>query len=108
MDLKVYYQKLRQVESSIAEPQVVIISQATPDGGRAGVATEVPRTVAARMIVERTAHLATKEEAQKFREGIAESKQLADELAAASRLQVTVVPKAEWRRSSRARKDSKS
>jgi hypothetical protein len=49
MDLKVFYQKVRQVEAGIEEPHVVVISHDTPDGGRAGVASEVKKTVAARM-----------------------------------------------------------
>ncbi len=91
MELKVYYQKLRQVEASIAEPHVVISSMETPDGGRAGVLTEVPRALAARLIVEAGARLATAEEAIAFREQVAEAKRLADQSAAASRIQVTVV-----------------
>jgi lysophospholipase L1-like esterase len=91
MDLKVYYQKLRQVEGSIAEPDVVVASLGTPDGGRAGVLTEVPRALAAKLIVEGGARLATEEETLRFREQVAEAKRLAEEAAAASRIQVTVV-----------------
>ncbi len=91
MELKVYYQKLRQVEGSIAEPYVVVSSLETPDGGRAGVLTEVPRGLAARLIVEGGARLASSEEAVTFREQIAEAKRLAEQSAAASRIQVTVV-----------------
>ncbi len=91
MELKVYYQKLRQVEGSIAEPHVVVSSLETPDGGRPGVLTEVPRDLAARLIVEGGARLASSEEAVTFREQIAEAKRVAEQSAAASRIQVTVV-----------------
>jgi len=43
------------------------VSRETPDGGRAGVKTQVPRALAARMIVEEKADLATPEEAEEFR-----------------------------------------
>jgi hypothetical protein len=91
MELKVYYQKLRQVEGSITEPYVVVASLETPDGGRAGVLTEVPRALAAKLIVEGGARLATGEESLEFREQVAEAKRLAEQSAAASRIQVTVV-----------------
>ena len=91
MELKVYYQKLRQVEEGIAEPYVVVSSLETPDGGRAGVLTEAPRAIAARLIVDGGARLATSEEAVTFREQIAEAKRVAELSAAASRIQVTVV-----------------
>lgn len=67
MDLRAYYQKIRKLESEIHEPLVVIVSRETPDGGKPGVKGEVPRGVAARMIVEEKAELATPEEAAKFR-----------------------------------------
>ncbi len=91
MDLKVYYQKLRQVEQSIAEPQAVVVSLETPDGGRAGVLTEAPRTVAAKLIVEGGARLATEQEAEGFHAQSAEARRKAEQAAAAGRIQVTVV-----------------
>jgi len=91
MELKVYYQKLRQVEGGIPEPYVVVSSLGTPDGGRPGVLTEVPRALAAKLIVEGGARLATGEESQEFREQVAEAKRLAEQAAAAGRIQVTVV-----------------
>ncbi len=91
MELKVYYQKLRQIEGSIAEPHVVVVSLETPEGGRAGMLTEVPRPLAAKLIVEGGARLATEEETNGFRERIWGARRLAEESAAASRIQVTVV-----------------
>jgi hypothetical protein len=58
MDLRVYYQKIREVESGIREPFVTVVSRATADGGKAGVKTDVPRRVAARLVVEGKADLA--------------------------------------------------
>jgi len=91
MDLKVYYQKLRQVEQSISEPQAVVVSLDTPDGGRAGVPVEAPRALAAKLIVEGGARLATEQEAEEFRTQTAEARRKAEQTAAAGRIQVTVV-----------------
>ncbi len=97
MDLKVFYQKVQQVEASLPGAHVVVISRETPDGGRAGVPSEVTRAVAAKMIVEGSARLATPDEANAFREGIAEAKRAIDQQAAASRVQVRVISDADLR-----------
>jgi hypothetical protein len=98
MDLQIYYRKIREIEQSLSTPSVVVVSQDTPDGGREGVFTEVPRRTAAKMIVEGSAHLATEEEATAFRERNAEAKIRADQVAAASRMQFTVVSQSDLRR----------
>ena len=67
MDLRAFYQTIRKITAEITEDAAVIISRETPDGGRAGVKTEVPREVAARMIAEGTADLASPEQAAEFR-----------------------------------------
>ncbi len=97
MDLKAYYQKVRQVEAGLTEAEIVTISLETPDGGRAGVGNEVSKSVAARMIVEGKARLATPEETAAFRERAAEAKRAADQMAAASRMQITVLSEADLR-----------
>lgn len=97
MDLKVFYQKLRQMEASLSEPQVVVVSLETADGGRPGVRTEVPRELAARMVVENRARLATPEESAEFREQTAEAKRAADQAAAASKIQIAVVSESDLR-----------
>lgn len=97
MDLKAYYLKIRQAEAEIAEPEVVVVSLATADGGREGNRSEVPRRVAAQICVEGRARLATPDEAKEFRDQAAEAKKAADQIAAASRMQVTVVSEAELR-----------
>ena len=98
MDLQVYYRKIRALESSLENASVVVVSLETPDGGRPGLRTEVPRRIAAKMIVEGAARLATVEEAHEFQELKAEAKRLADQAAAASRMQFTVVSPSELRR----------
>ncbi len=67
MDLRVYYQKIRSIEAEIREPFAVIVSRETPDGGRAGVKSEVPRAVAAKLVAEGKADLASPEVAANFR-----------------------------------------
>lgn len=67
MDLRAYYQKIRQIEAEIREDSVVMVSLETPDGGRAGILTEVPRAVAARMIADEKAELASEGAAAEFR-----------------------------------------
>jgi len=98
MDLQIYYRKIREIELSMSEPSVVLVSRDTPDGGREGVRTEVPRRTAAKMIVEGTARLATGQEVMEFLEGKAEAKGRADHLAAASRMQFTVVSQSDLRK----------
>ncbi len=97
MDLKIYYQKLRQTEAALTEPEVVIASLETSDGGREGVLSEVGRAVAAKMIVEGRGRLATGEEVAAFREQTAEAKRQAEQAAAARRMQVTVISEADLR-----------
>jgi len=66
MDLRVYYQKLRQIEATIAEPFVVVVSRETAEGGKAGLKSEVPRRLAAKLIAEEKAVQATAEEAAAY------------------------------------------
>jgi hypothetical protein len=68
MDLRGYYQKIKEIESKIADLFTVVVSLETPDGGKPGTHTEVSRTLAARMIVEGVARLATPEEKAAFHE----------------------------------------
>src|ERR1035441_428112 len=98
MDLQAYFKKIRAMEERLKDPSVVLVSLETQDGGREGVRTEVPRRIAATMIVEGTARLATAEEAREFQEQKAEAKRQADQLAAASRMQFTVISPNELRK----------
>ena len=60
MDLKAYYAKVKEVEARIPGEWVVVISRETPDGGKAGVRVEVPKRVAAKMVVDGRAELPSK------------------------------------------------
>jgi hypothetical protein len=70
MDLRAFYQTIRKITAEITEEAAVIISRETSDGGRAGVMTEVPRGLAARLIAEGKADLAGPEEAAEFRAAV--------------------------------------
>ena len=66
MDLLAYYEKIRKIEALIDTVFAVVTSRATPDGGRAGVKTELPRAVAARLIADGKADLSNPEETAQF------------------------------------------
>jgi hypothetical protein len=95
MDLKVFYQKLRHIESQIVDADPIVVSKETADGGKEGMKTEVTRLVAARMVAEGKARLATEEEAAEFRGAVQTARKVAEQTAAASRVALSVVPEAE-------------
>src|SRR6185437_9596806 len=92
MDLRAYYRKLREVEGTISEEHVVLVSNATSEGGKAGVRTEAPKAVAAKLIAEGRARLANPEEAEEFRSAIRLAKEKFDQEEAGRRMQVVVIP----------------
>ena len=98
MDLILYYSKIRGEEKAITEEFPVIVSNETGDGGKAGHLTEVPKSVAARMIVQGLARLAPAEAAQAFRAEQAAAVRIVEELAAAGRVQLSVMPTADFER----------
>ena len=91
MDVRLYYQKIRELERNFKGTFPVVVSQETPDGGAAGVKTEVPVHIAARMIVDGRAVLASETEAKDFVEQNKAAKNTADQVHAARRMNVTVV-----------------
>jgi sRNA-binding protein len=92
MDLRAYYKKVREIESTLSEPYVVVVSVETPDGGKAGVLTEVARLTAARQIAEGRARAAAAKERDDFYVRNREAKQAADKAAAVSKMQFVVLP----------------
>jgi hypothetical protein len=66
MDLRVYYQKIRMIENEISEEFPVLVSRETSDGGKAGVMSQVSRFLAARLIAEEKAILASPEATEAF------------------------------------------
>jgi len=97
MDLKVYYQKIRDLEQDLKAAFADVVSLETPDGGTAGVMTEVPARIAAKMIVEGRARPASREEDRDFQEQKIEAKRVADHVEASKRMQITVVSESDLR-----------
>ena len=91
MDLQVYYQKIREIEGTIADEFPLVVSMATADGGKSGTKTEVARRLAAKLLVEGLVRLASKDELKGYRQVLAEAKRVAEEAVAAARLQLTVL-----------------
>jgi hypothetical protein len=91
MELRSYYQKIRELESAIGEEFPLLISLETGDGGKSGTRTEVPRKLAAKMVVEGQARLATPAENAEFRESQAELRRVSEQATAAGRLQIAVL-----------------
>ncbi len=81
------------------------MSHETSDGGKDGLLTEVSSQLAARMIADGRAHLASDDAVRDFQQKKAEAKRAADEEAMASKMQVTIVPTAELRKSNRLTKE---
>ncbi len=92
MDLRVYYRKLREVESTLTEPFALVVSLDTQDGGKAGVCTEVTRHIAARHIAEGRARLATSEESIAFHAANLHRRKEFEDASALNKLQVIVIP----------------
>jgi hypothetical protein len=86
MDLRQFYRKIREIESSIPDKYPFVMSLATDDGGKEGVIAEVPRYQAARLIVEGKARLATDEEKKAHLDNLAAAQKAAEEWEAARRV----------------------
>jgi hypothetical protein len=95
MDVRSYYKKVKDTEEGLKGSEVVLVSLATPEGGKEGVRTEAPRDVAARMIAEGRARVATDAEAEEFRDGLRMAQERHEREEAARRVQIVVVPQAE-------------
>jgi hypothetical protein len=95
MDLRQYYQKIRDVEAKIVDEFPVVVSNETVDGGKAGTKTEVPRRIAAKLLIENLARLATAEEIKAYQATMAEARRVAEQIAQAAKLQLTVLSVAE-------------
>ncbi|GIU73352.1 MAG: hypothetical protein KatS3mg004_0439 [Bryobacteraceae bacterium] len=91
MDLKRYYQELRKKEAEIEGKDIYVVSLDTPDGGKAGVITQVPKTIGCKLIVEGRARLATPEEVEQFEKEEAEKRAEFQNQEFARKIQVQVV-----------------
>jgi hypothetical protein len=97
MDLKAYYRKVREIETSIEDEFPVIKSIATEDGGQAGRLAEVTPAIAARMIHDGIAELATTEEVREFRKRAQEARTQEEQRRRAAEIQFTILSEADLR-----------
>ena len=98
MDLKAYYGKVRQAENALTGEHIVVVSLATPEGGKEGIPTEVARRVAATLIAENRARAASDDEAEAFHAANRAAREEYEENEAARRMQVVVMPAHEARK----------
>src|SRR5688572_18353395 len=98
MDLRHFYSKVRELEAQIEDEFTVIVSHETGDGGKEGMLTEVKARLAATMVVGGLARLATEAEKEAFFAAQAEAKYVVDQMAAAAKVQFTVLSTADLER----------
>ena len=70
MDVRAYFQRIRQLEQELPAGDVVVISLSTADGGIEGRVMELDRTVAAKMIIDRRVRPATPQEVELYFEEV--------------------------------------
>lgn len=93
MDLRIYYQKIRNERGRIPDEFPIVVSNETPDGGKGGALTEVTRELAAKLLVDGAARLANNVEATEFRQRQVDMRKAAEDERAASKVQLTLVPR---------------
>jgi hypothetical protein len=103
MDLRSYYKKIRETEATLKGDEVVLVSLETSEGGKPGVRTEAPRSVAATLIAEGRARVATDEEATEFREAMQAAREKYENEEAARRVQIVVMPSSDAKKSTKDR-----
>ena len=104
MEVKQYYRKVREIRDSFTEIFPLIVSLETPDGGKAGLVSEVSREIAAKMIVEGRAKLASDKEKAAYKEQQVAAKKAAEKAALAKRIQVAIIADPESETSFQSRK----
>ena len=103
MDLRSYYKKVREAEATLQGNDIVLVSLETTEGGKEGVRTEAPRGVAARLLAEGRARVATEPEATAFRAGLQASRKQYEQEEAARRVQIVMMPARDARKTQRER-----
>ncbi len=95
MDLRVFYQKIRKQESELDGEYVVLVSNETGDGGRSGQTVEVAKPLAARMIVEGRARLASPLECKARQKALERAAEAAQRRQLAEKAQVRLLSDAD-------------
>jgi hypothetical protein len=98
MDMRAYYKKVRDAEAGLTGEHFVMVSLETSEGGKPGVRTEVPRDIAARLIAEVRARVATEDEAREFHQTNRDAREAHEQNEAAKRVQVMVIPASELKK----------
>ena len=98
MNLKSYYSKVHELEATLPGGDVLVVSEPTPDGGKAGVLTLVAKRVAAQLVVEGRARLASEEERAAWELEETEQRESARREEMAQRIQVQVITEPEARK----------
>jgi hypothetical protein len=91
VDLKQYFRRMREIESTIVESFPLVVSLETPDGGKPGMVTEVSRATAAKMIIEGRAVLANETEKENYERQQAAARKAAEKAELAKRVQVAIL-----------------
>jgi len=91
VDLTAFYRKIAEVEAQIGGDHAVVVSNETADGGRSGRTASVAKEVAARMVVEGKARLATPEEAAQHQGEMARAVEAAKKRELLGRAQVRLL-----------------
>ena len=91
MDVKQYYRKLREIEATLTEQYVLVVSLETPDGGKAGRVSEVSREIAAKMMLEGRAVLASEKKREAYFQQQTAAKKAAQKAELARRVQVAII-----------------
>lgn len=107
MDLKAYYRKIRELEAAIDDEFPVIKSVATESGGKEGHLTEVPRNLAARMVNDGIAAVASDEETREFRARIEEAREREEQRRRAAEIQFTILSEADLKAMQRSTRGSR-
>lgn len=92
MDLRQYYKKLHELEASIPEAHVLVVSLDSGDGGKEGVMTEVSRRNACQLILDGRAKRAEPKQDEDFRLNEMLKRDEFQRSKTASRIQFQMVP----------------
>ncbi len=91
MNLTKYYDQVKKIRQDIKEPFVFLTSLATPNGGKEGCVSEAPADLAARMITDGVARLATADEIDSYQTEAEANRLAAKEEQLRNRLRITLV-----------------
>jgi len=95
MDLRAFFQKIRTIAATIPGKDTVVASLETSDGGRANQLVEVARDVAAKLIAQGKARLATSDEATQLKAAAIAALEAAADAGEKELVQLNVLPQAD-------------